>query len=245
MKYYLIILFFCFNSISLLSQAPNEQYKLIWEDNFDGLTLDETKWDYRSLGKRRDAFNVERCATLQNGYLALRTESKNDTIFSTMLSTQNKFETTYGYFEIRCLLQQETGHWSAFWLQSNILGKYIGDPAKSGAEIDIYEFLPNKPKQIKQTVHWDGYKEHHKNKHKTVKNRKFNLTEFHTFGLEWTPTHYTYYIDGKPTFTVKEGISKKDQYIIVSLEVGDWAGSINKANLPDYLIVDYIKVYQK
>lgn len=245
MKLFLTIIFILTAYISIKSQVPSADYQLIWEDNFEGLTLDKDKWGPRSTGKRRDAYNVIQNATVQNGYLALRTESRNDSILTSMISTQHKFETTYGYFEIRCLVQQKIGHWSAFWLQSNILGKFIGSPAKSGAEIDIYEFLPNKPKQIHQTVHWDGYGEHHKNKHKTVKKLRFNSNEFHTFGVEWTPTHYTFYIDGIPTFTVKEGISKINQYIIVSLEVGDWAGKINQDKFLDYLIVDYIKVYQK
>lgn len=238
-------LIICILFFSVKSQVPSSDYQLVWEDNFDGQELDNTKWRHRSLGERRKAFNIRDCATVQKGYLAIRTETKNDSIFSSMLSTQGKFETTYGYFEIRCLLQQEIGHWSAFWLQSDNFGEYIGDPAKSGAEIDIYEFLPNKPRHIHHTVHWDGYGPHHKNKHKTIKKKHFNLNEFHTFGLEWTPTHYTYYIDGEPTFTVKEGISMKNQYIIVSLEVGDWAGKIKKSELPDYLIVDYVKVYKK
>jgi len=235
----------CCFLFSIKSQAPSDDYQLVWEDNFDGEQLDKNNWSPRSLGPRRDAFNVYTNATVQNGYLALRTQIENDTIFSSMVSTKGKLETTYGYFEIRCLLQQKIGHWSAFWLQSSIMGKYIDNPAKSGAEIDIYEYLPNKPKQIHQTVHWNGYREARKNKHKTIKNRKFNPNEFHTFGVEWTPTHYTYYIDGIPTFTVKEGLSKTNQYIIISLEVGNWAGQIQKDNFLDYLIVDYVKVYKK
>ncbi|MEZ4916615.1 MAG: glycoside hydrolase family 16 protein [Chitinophagales bacterium] len=241
---YILIILISILGYSLNAQAPNG-YKLFWEDNFEGQSLDLNKWKYRNLGKRRDAFNVEAMATVQKGYLALRTEQKNDTIFSSIISTQGKFETTYGYFEVRCLLQNEEGHWSAFWLQSNILGKYIGDVAKSGAEIDIYEFLPLHKNEIHHTIHYDGYGKDHKSEHKKVKMRKFDSYQFHTFGLEWTSESYTYYIDGKPTVTFKKGISQRDQYIILSLEVGDWAGNINNAKLPDYLIVDYVKVYKK
>ena len=79
-----------------------------------------------------------------------------------------------------------------------------------------------------------------------------------TFGDGWNGCTLTIDVNGvttdytllggdfeEVTFTVNEGISKKDQYIIISLEVGDWAGKIQKANLPDYLIVDYVKVYKK
>jgi beta-glucanase (GH16 family) len=182
---------------------------------------------------------------VQKGYLALRTEKKNDTIYSAMIGTQNRFETTFGYFEVRCLLPQEEGHWAAFWLQTPSMGEYIVKPEKAGAEIDIFEFLPNKPKQIHHTLHYDGYGPHHKIKHKLVKNRKFEASEWHTFALEWTPTHYVYFIDGEEKFRVKKGISHRDQYIILSLEVGDWAGDIRKANLPDFFIVDYVRVYKQ
>ena len=33
--------------------------------------------------------------------------------------------------------------------------------------------------------------------------------------------------------------------MILSLEVGKWAGDIAKAELPDHLYVDYVRVYQK
>ncbi|MCD8528627.1 MAG: family 16 glycosylhydrolase [Chitinophagales bacterium] len=140
---------YCF-FIKGYAQLPDSSYTLFWEDEFEGTELDLSKWGYRNLGVRRDAFNVPECVTVQNGYLALRTERKNDSIFSAMISTQKKMETTYGYFEIKCLLQTEIGHWSAFWLQSPTLGKYIGNPAKSGAEIDIMEYLPNN--QILYTI---------------------------------------------------------------------------------------------
>ena len=38
---------------------------------------------------------------------------------------------------------------------------------------------------------------------------------------------------------------KRSEYIILSLEVGKWAGDIAKATLPDNLYVDYVRVYQK
>lgn len=228
----------------IFAQAPNDHYKLVWQDQFNGHHLDTKKWSYRSLGERRDAYNVRRCVTVQKGFLALRTEEKNDSIFSAMISTQNRFETSYGYFEIKCLLPHEIGHWSAFWLQTPDIGKYIGEPAKAGAEIDIMEYFTNRPKQIHQTLHYDGYQEHHKIIHNVVRSKRFKQNNWHTFGLEWTPTSYTYYIDGEATFTVTEGISQRDQYIILSLEVGEQAGDISKANLPDYFIVDYIKVYK-
>jgi hypothetical protein len=33
--------------------------------------------------------------------------------------------------------------------------------------------------------------------------------------------------------------------MILSLEVGEWAGDIAEAELPDSLVVDYVRVYQR
>jgi hypothetical protein len=33
------------------------------------------------------------------------------------------------------------------------------------------------------------------------------------------------------------------QYIILSNEVGTWAGDINAAKLPDSCLIDYVRVY--
>ena len=242
MKKWLTFIFLV--AVSLNAQVPSDNYELVWEDEFEGEYLNANNWNYRSLGPRRDALNVRRCATVQKGLLALRTEEKNDSVYSVMLSTQNKYETTYGYFEVKCLLPRVTGHWSAFWLQTPIMGEYIGEPDKAGAEIDIFEYFPNKPKQIHHTLHYDGYEEHHKVKHKIVKHKRFTKNNWHTFGLEWTPDSYTYYIDGEAQFTVKEGVSQRDQYILLSLEVGEQAGKMHKNTLPDYFIVDYVKVYK-
>jgi len=42
-----------------------------------------------------------------------------------------------------------------------------------------------------------------------------------------------------------QAVSMRDQFIILSLEVGEWAGDIARAVLPDSLLVDYVRVYKK
>jgi hypothetical protein len=36
----------------------------------------------------------------------------------------------------------------------------------------------------------------------------------------------------------------KDGYVVLSTEVGPWAGDIHAATLPDTLFVDYVRVYK-
>ncbi|MDI6447752.1 family 16 glycosylhydrolase [Anaerobaca lacustris] len=220
-------------------------YKLVWSDEFDGETLDLSKWDYRGLGPRRNAINVKETVSLDGeGHLVLTTKRVGDAWHTAMIGTQGKFETTFGYFECRVRLQEQIGHWSAFWLQSPSLGDPLGDPATAGTEIDIFEYLRKDGDRVHHNLHWDGYGEHHKRAGTTV--TVPGLGEgWHTFGLLWTEAEYVFYVDGHQTWRSDKGVSHRDQYIILSLEVGTWAGDIAQAELPDHLYVDYVRVYKK
>jgi beta-glucanase (GH16 family) len=228
------------------SKAPvGEKYKLVWSDEFDGATLDRTKWDYRGLGPRRDAVNVKDTVSLDGtGHLVLTTKRSGQEYHTAMIGTQGIFETTFGYFECRVKLQEQVGHWSAFWLQTPTMGRHIGDPTRAGTEIDIFEYLRREGDLVHHNLHWDGYGEHHK--HAGTNVRVPGLGEgWHTFGLLWTESEYVFYINGQETWRSTRGVSHRAQYIILSLEVGKWAGTIADAKLPDHLYVDYVRVYQQ
>jgi len=222
------------------------EYKLVWSDEFDGQELDLAKWDYRQLGPRRDAVNVKDTVSLDGqGNLVLMTKRQGDEYHTAMIGTQGTFETTFGYFEVRVKLQEQLGHWSAFWLQSPSLGDPLGDPGKAGTEIDIFEYLRKDGDRVHHNLHWDGYsKAHHKHSGQTV--TVVGLAGgWHTVGLLWTETEYVFYIDGQETWRSSDGVSHRDEYLILSLEVGPWAGDISQARLPDHLYIDYVRVYQK
>ena len=224
---------------------PVDGYELYWSDEFEGKVLDFEKWDYRGLGPRRDAFNVKDAVSLDGeGHLVLTTIRVEDKYHTAMIGTQGKFETAFGYFECRVKLQTQIGHWSAFWLQSPTLGESIGDPGKAGAEIDIFEYLRNRGDKIQHTLHWDGYGKSHKSAQKIAEIPGLSHG-WHTVGFLWMPTHYVFYMDGRETWRTNKGVSHRPQYIILSLEVGKWAGDISKAELPDHFYVDYVRVYKE
>ena len=224
---------------------PVKDYELVWSDQFNGTALDMTKWDYRGLGPRRDAVNVKDTVALDGqGHLVLTTKQSADVYHTAMIGTQGKYETCFGYFECRVRLQEQIGHWSAFWLQSPTLGQTIGDPGRSGTEIDIFEYLRKYPDTIHHNLHWDGYKEQHKSAGKKVLIPDLSKG-WHTIGLLWTEQEYVFYVDGKESWRSSEAVSKRREYMILSLEVGKWAGDIADAALPDSLYVDYVRVYKR
>lgn len=230
------------------AQAP-AGYELAWSDEFDGAALDTSKWEYYNLGKRRDAINVKEAVTLDGKGNLIITTTKvmvdgKPQYRTGMISTRNKFQRKYGYWECRMKLQKQPGHWSAFWLMTPTMGRPVGNVAEAGTEIDIMEYHSKWVDGILHTIHWDGYGKDHKSTSK-----KFTVNGlhdgFHTFGLEWTPEKYVFYVDGKANLELKEAISQRDEYAIVSMEVGKWAGDIAEAQLPDSFTVDYVRWYEK
>ena len=68
---------------------------------------------------------------------------------------------------------------------------------------------------------------------------------FHTFSLKWTEDEYVFYVDDKETWrTSAGGVSQAPAYLKITAEVGDWAGNITNAQLPDYIMAYYVRVYQ-
>jgi beta-glucanase (GH16 family) len=217
---------------------------LVWSDEFEGTELDLRKWGYRGLGPRKGGVNVKEAVRLDGeGHLAITTTKVGEQYHTGMIGTQGKFERAFGYWECRVKLQRDIGHWSAFWLQTPTMGQFIGDVAKGGTEIDIFEYLRKRGDKMQHTLHWDGYGRDHKSEGKVVDVP--GLGEgWHTVGLEWTPTEYAFYIDGKETWRTTKAVSHRPEYIILSLEVGPWAGDIAKAKLPDSVLFDYVRVYE-
>jgi beta-glucanase (GH16 family) len=224
-------------------QVPPAGYTLEWSDEFSGTEMDPEKWAHRSLGPRRDGVNTADAVSMTGvGQIALTTSQVGSEYHTGMIGTQNKFEATFGYWEARIRLQDEVGHWSAFWLQSPTIGNPIGDPATAGAEIDVVEYHSQWGDTAQFAYHWDGYGSDHKSRNQSSSSA--GLAEgFHTFGVLWTADEYIFYIDGIEKWRSSDAVSHRPQYAILSLEVGTWAGVIQNATLPDGIEVDYVRWY--
>ncbi len=160
-----------------------------------------------------------------------------------------KFMHKYGYYETRCKLPTQKGWWAAFWLQSPIIGSSL-DPKKAGVEVDIMENF-TRDGIICHNNHWSGYGEDHQSCGSGSRQLEETPDGFHVFGLDWSPNGYTYYVDGKESWHVDGPVSDTEQFILISTECngyrqGDQPDDIlKKTALPDYFIVDYIRVFDQ
>lgn len=259
-------------------------YEVVFEDNFDG---DEINWDiWQGYGSnvRRGAYYSSSKENLfvSNGNLTIRTFYQNTGaevgwhtgwLESPTNQVQGKgFSAQYGYFEARCVAPPCEGIWSAFWLMPDgeVKPPWDGSTAEFGTEIDIMEsfsYNKNSNDGIAQMVlHLDysgkGIAKVTSDQYK-IKNM---YSEFHTYGIMWTPTDYTWFVDGRKVLQTKHiwkgkdyGTPKVPQYPVLSVEVGgktdengkpiavnDWAGNPNSndKNKNYDFIIDYVKIYQ-
>lgn len=226
----------------LPSPPAGMEWQLVWHDEFNGNQIDWSKWDAPN-GARRDGFWSPKALSLDGkGNLVMSVFKDSDGRFiDSCLRSQGKFEKAKGFFVARMKLHKEVGHWSAFWLMNGCEMR-IGNGSADGAEIDIME-KPWLNDCINLAIHWDGYGEDHKTDHFAPEIEGV-MEGFHTFGLWWGDDAYRFYGDGKFLWlTGADGICTEPLYIKFSDEIGDWAGDIKEANLPDQTLVDYVRVY--
>lgn len=223
--------------------AGNE-WKLVWSDEFNATELDESKWE-TPVGKRRDGYWLKEDSYLDgSGNLIIRTKKDGDRYTSGAIRTLGKFEHRFGYWVARCKFHTQEGHWPAFWIFSRPGVFTVGNEGRDGTEIDIMEKAWSKEDKINHALHWDGYGKDHKSVAKQVIIPGLS-SGFHTFGLHWKTDEYIFYVDGKETWRTNEGgISQVPAYIKLTEEIGKWAGDIKKAALPDFFVVDYVRVYE-
>ena len=238
------------------------QYELVFRDDFDG-ELNRDVWGDTRQGYRRDGYWTRDLAfTDGDGHLIIRTEWRDAGVYngvecvagvySGAVRTSNPTTTEgyrhgYGYYEMRCKLPSVEGMWHAFWMMcGDVYSEENG--STDGVEIDVFEYLPARD-AINVALHWDGYDDAHQNVYKRFESTNFADGEYHTFGMNWDESGYTFYIEGRKVWTTTGGgVCDQNGYMKISTEVGDWGtwvGELDTNNLPVDWVIDYVKIYDK
>jgi beta-glucanase (GH16 family) len=245
----------------------------VFADEFDGTSLDLTRWSHRASGPRNDGVLTPDAVSVGGGVLTITTYTEGGTHFSGMIGTQRNgtagFEQAYGYFEARVRFDSSPGQWSSFWLQSPTIGSPLGDPAAAGVEMDIAEHrthcvaapAPTPPAtcapgndisdRLQHALVWDGYGPDSKSAVR-LSDPLAGLSDgsWHTYALRWTPTELEVFYDDAPIWSAPGPFSQRSQYIVLSSEVGAFfAGAIppggygSRAASTTDMQVDYVRVW--
>lgn len=242
------------------------QLKLVWSDEFDGDSLDYSKWgvEQNAFGggnselqiytDRRDNVRVA------DGHLIIEARRDNANISGTTreyssgrVRTKHRGDWKYGRIDVRAQLPSGAGMWPAIWMLPT--EDRYGGWAASG-EIDIMEFKGSEPETVHGTLHYGGPwpKNQYSGHHFTLPSGTFS-EDFHTFSIDWTPGKIEWYVDGElyQTQTTWSSTGGKfpapfDQefHLVLNLAVGGHFVKPPDAQtkFPQQMLVDYVRVYQ-
>lgn len=261
-----LILYLCTSIFALAS--PPSGYYLVWDSEFNGSSLDTSKWGYRLPGTERDAYDTPNAVSFNGSNLVITTYTLNGTNFTCQLTSQKKFESKFGYWESSISWADSNGTWSAFWLlppsESFSAGGYIdlNEPQVSGSEIDICEhrYVDGADDYIAPYIQVNLHYYNGSTSEKSdpgsplVPSGGGLQTGFHTYGFLWKANAYSFLIDGSQVYTAPTSpVSHSCEYALLDTAVDDtsttWAGYIpsggygSQSASPTQMKVAYVRYY--
>ncbi|GLX77386.1 hypothetical protein tinsulaeT_07260 [Thalassotalea insulae] len=238
----------------------------VWSDEFDGTSLDSTKWEVMTgdgcdIGlcgwgnNELQSYKVEN-NTVSNGVLTITAKKQRDkskSYTSGRIRTANMpngGQWTHGRFEARIKLPNGTGMWPAFWMLPT-------DPIDIwpiSGEIDIMEATGQADMFAFGTLHYgQPWPDNEWTSGRILKQPDSWSADFHEYAVEWEPNEMRWYVDDI-LYSVKTPSDLSDpsywtfennQYhFLLNLAVGGSIGGVvDDSMLPQTMEVDYVRVY--
>ncbi|HTK20447.1 MAG TPA: glycoside hydrolase family 16 protein [Mucilaginibacter sp.] len=243
-----------------IPQAPTDTtkpvkpiYALVWSDEFDGTTIDATKWNFETggggWGNNEMEYYQAANASVANGNLMITAKKESvggEKYTSSRMTTQGKEAPTYGRIEANIKIPMGMGFWPAFWM----LGANIQSVSwPTCGELDIMEHV-NNTNTFYGTMHWNV------NGHVSYGSTTNVSTpgDYHLYAIEWDKNEIRWYVDNNlyQTGNIKNSINGTDAFhlpffIILNFALGgNFPNSpVDETLLPATMYVDYVRVYKQ
>lgn len=236
-------------------------WTLSWSDEFDGTTLDASKWNVEASGTGGGNAELEYYTTrsqnvsVSAGNLVLTALQESYTgpdgtrsYTSGRINTRSRFSQAYGRMEARMKLPAGQGLWPAFWMLGANIGS-VGWPASG--EIDIMEHINNEA-MVHGTIHWADVNGIHVQY--GLASGNVDVTQWHVYAVEWDTNTIHWFVDGTEymTASIQNNVNNTAAFhnpffLILNLAVGgNWPGNPNgTVAFPQQMLVDYVRVYTK
>lgn len=267
-----LMAFFVNVNCAFAAEWDKPGYELTFQDEFDGDSIDLTKWNNWDINfsegpgivVESNPFAVcPENVSVSDG--SLKISCTYDPITAPVcgggtktvdyrvgaVNTKNKFQQTYGWFEARIKFPSARSLLPAYWLMPapghqmiNQDGTGVGD----GAEVDIVEYHTHwMGNDISSAIWWGGYGEYLQGGGLgTTYSPISDANDWHVYALNWEPGLLEIYVDGVKTQTYTgEGVPFGDEIVILSMACGTWGADVVNSELPDEMLVDYMRVYAK
>jgi beta-glucanase (GH16 family) len=247
-------------------------YKLIWEDNFEGTTIDTKNWVVASmkdpatgdlvpgavgtnlLNSAYAGYIAPEDTYVENGSLVLRNQKRNYTgtnpagnyeYTSGWMTSMHRVFFNKGFVQIRAQFPSGDKVWPAIWLCAEDLiwgpewdlWEYFGYRSDQGYDVMGMHLMTG---ENPNTTWYSGWIWNY--------NANNNSKAWHIYEFEWTDTYAKWYIDSVLVRTLDAStvMNWPDENMYFILNNGSKSDSPDTfTEWPNYLVVDYIKLYQK
>ena len=252
------------------TDSSSGDWQLVWSDEFDGNSVDATKW-VAEIGNNNgwgnseqeyytgDSGNLDIVEDGGNSVLRIRALADSShsgySYTSARIKTQSKFSFQYGKIEAKIKLPQGQGLWPAFWMLGDSIST-LGWP-RCG-EIDILEMKGGiSDDTISSTLHWpdaygnDTYKSASDRGERSLRRRLSYLR--HAVGLRrhlLLPRWHLYSTQPikDDSYTDMSAFTAGKFFVVLNLAVGgNFLGGATPPSGFDHadMYVDDVRVYQK
>ncbi|WP_207425715.1 family 16 glycosylhydrolase [Pedobacter sp. SYSU D00535] len=234
---------------------------LIWRDEFNGSSLNTGDWTFETgtgnngWGNNELQYYRQENVSVADGFLTITAKRESfggREYTSSRIKTQDKKIFRYGRIDIRAKLPKGKGIWPALWMLGNNIST-VSWP-QSG-EIDIMELVGGGPgfdNTVHGTIHYEN------NGTYATTGKSFSLAsgdfsdKFHVFSLIWDATELKWLVDDVQFYAVNitaPAMSEFHNHFFLLFNVavgGNWPGSPDATTiLPQKMMVDYVRVFQK
>lgn len=232
-------------------------WKVAWSDEFDGASgekPDSSKWGYDlggdGWGNNELEYYTDRPENVHveggNLVITARKEAfvgtaaggnagQTFTWTSGRIRSTGKFSRTYGKIEFRAKLPVGKGFWPAVWLlpEEGVGNPYA--PWAANGEIDMMEGMGSKPNKVVQTLHYGGKWPHNVYTANDAPLPSGDVSEWHTYTLEWRSNEIKWSIDGVVTSTQTKWWSSNADNPGSDADLNAWPAPFDK---PFYVLIN-------
>ena len=255
--WFLLTAFLCLGIISCNDKNNGGDWKLVWEENFDGDELDYTTWTKIPRGYsdwNNYMSDYDSLYEIKNGNLVLW-GMKNDVLpndtapfITGGVYSKGKKAFGNGRLEIKAKLYGAMGAWPAFWM----LPEDRNWP--DGGEIDIMERL-NYDNIAYQTIHTNFTLSKKTGGPKNSSTGEINPDDYNIYVVEKYADSLRFFINDTHTFTYpmidteeteQFPFNDNDFYLLLDMQLGgSWVGAVDSTTLPVKMEIDWVRFYEK
>lgn len=219
-----------------------DEWNLVWNDEFEGTSLDMTKWDYQTgngsaygiagWGNQEEEYYTDSAENSSVGDGTLTITAKKDSSYAGSNYTSARLRTVtedivggkagkgtalqaaaYGKIEAKMKMPAGDGIWPAFWMLP--YDSEYGTWATSG-ELDIMEARGRMPNTVCGTIHYgDVWPNNSHDGEDYYFDEGESFEQYHIYSVEWDPTEIRWLVDG-------EVYGRKSNWYSVAGEEGNW-----------------------